>query len=940
MRFRFTVFLLLFSLTAQALAVDVAPVKPLPPVHLVGHEDTPLLLRVQDVIDDWDPRKLRDPYAETVYHKTASGGWRKERLLRRPDLNEFVADVTAMEALGKAFFWEMQAGSDFRRLPDGSFHGTACASCHYRFGADARNRHTRRIPFVVWEKYDRDPKHPLLDEPPQPYHVTKSAVETIRNLDQLKTNNGSTPLSLIIGSQGVPPFIFRGLQFHQGSGSVPGWFTERATPRSVEPYPGTQMLPEHTMFVDRQLSNGKRFRPITSRNSPTVVNAVFSDRLFHDGRAESTFNGFSIAGDQDRRSVLYRRRSDGTLAPTEVAIVNAALASQAVGPIISDIEMSYTGRAFPDVARKLLDASVLGFQEVSSHDSVLGPYIASGEVGCGSSYRRLIRRAFRREWWDDRDSSGMRQLVPLELAYRPRDKQGVQSPAPLGDLMEANFSLYWGLSIMFYEAMLVSNNSPFDQMLRGNAAGVNQRWEQEKAKLSPIYLDVFPTVANSPRRLLTSGAEVFQRGHRLFMNRGCVECHAGPFMSEIFDRNGPLEVKKPIHHTLQRLLLPVSKGDAIAVKLEEAQQAMLTDVAAMLASALPAKKDLAQRIAVALDALREEARGREVELRQLIATRLQAAGFPESSGTPPKNLADEIAQRMMTFEKHRPTFSGDRDFFTEEERVRYATKLVENAAPPVFVEFMAIPPALAKYRPKLPIAGSLAPFPYAFYDLGFYNLGVSPPRYDRGNGAWSDTVEPPYAAVRHDLTWLRGLPIWNRSPELEHLPAAAQTNDRRRSDTILVSRARFLAQNEEPTGHRKPFLHDNELMFWGSFRTPTLRNVELTAPYMHNGRLLSLSDVIEFYDQGGDVPADLERNPDKHPAMRPLDMSDEDQRALVFFLLCLTDNNVRHERAPFDHPSLTLVNGYEQNLTERFVRIDEVGAHGQECPPSSFPSDD
>jgi hypothetical protein len=68
-------------------------------------------------------------------------------------------------------------------------------------------------------------------------------------------------------------------------------------------------------------------------------------------------------------------------------------------------------------------------------------------------------------------------------------------------------------------------------------------------------------------------------------------------------------------------------------------------------------------------------------------------------------------------------------------------------------------------------------------------------------------------------------------------------------------------------------------------------------------------------------------------------MSDEDQRALVFFLLCLTDNNVRYERAPFDHPSLTLVNGYEQNLAERFTEVEAVGARGRDCPPSSFPSD-
>ena len=91
------------------------------------------------------------------------------------------------------------------------------------------------------------------------------------------------------------------------------------------------------------------------------------------------------------------------------------------------------------------------------------------------------------------------------------------------------------------------------------------------------------------------------------------------------------------------------------------------------------------------------------------------------------------------------------------------------------------------------------------------------------------------------------------------------------------------------------------------------------------------------YAQGAGQPLDVvERDV---PAL-PLDMSDEDQRALEFFLLCLTDGNVHHERAPFDHPSLTLVNGYHENHAERFVRVTSVGSNGRDCPPSGFPSDD
>lgn len=65
------------------------------------------------------------------------------------------------------------------------------------------------------------------------------------------------------------------------------------------------------------------------------------------------------------------------------------------------------------------------------------------------------------------------------------------------------------------------------------------------------------------------------------------------------------------------------------------------------------------------------------------------------------------------------------------------------------------------------------------------------------------------------------------------------------------------------------------------FRTPTLRNVALTAPYMHNGSLATLMDVVAFYNTGGGLF-------DGTPALQPLDLSKEDQRALVEFLRALT----------------------------------------------------
>ena len=73
----------------------------------------------------------------------------------------------------------------------------------------------------------------------------------------------------------------------------------------------------------------------------------------------------------------------------------------------------------------------------------------------------------------------------------------------------------------------------------------------------------------------------------------------------------------------------------------------------------------------------------------------------------------------------------------------------------------------------------------------------------------------------------------------------------------------------------------------GRFRVPTLRNVELTAPYMHDGRFATLEQVIAHYASGGNRDTHVSDNVD--PAIRKLELSADDQRALLAFLRSLTD---------------------------------------------------
>jgi cytochrome c peroxidase len=79
----------------------------------------------------------------------------------------------------------------------------------------------------------------------------------------------------------------------------------------------------------------------------------------------------------------------------------------------------------------------------------------------------------------------------------------------------------------------------------------------------------------------------------------------------------------------------------------------------------------------------------------------------------------------------------------------------------------------------------------------------------------------------------------------------------------------------------------------GKFKTPSLRNVAVTGPYMHDGRIATLEAVVAHYDHGVERSASLDANLAKHPA-GGMALSNEDQRALVAFLGTLTE--VRWER--------------------------------------------
>ncbi|MEY3175299.1 MAG: hypothetical protein RLZZ436_3213 [Planctomycetota bacterium] len=376
-----------------------------------------------------------------------------------PNLADYVLDHEKAIALGKALFWDMQVGSDGK---------TACASCHWHAGADIRTQNTlhpgapgsafghqsaesRKLHAEALVDF-RGPNQVVKPED-YPFHRLKNPLQPGNYPGDSTPDNPVLADTLeVTGSQGVISKSFLGI---------------------VEGSP----VDVGVVRVDPVFQvHGANVRQVTGRNAPTTINAVFFDRSFWDGRANRYFNGVNEFGDLDPNARVLKATASGDLEPVRILLDNAALASQAVGPVNSSVEMSWLARSFPEVGRKMFALRPLGLQKIAADDSVLGVYRHSSGRGLDpvhASYAALIRAAFRPEWWSSNKitADGYTQ-------------------------MEANFSLYWGLALMMYQSTLVSDQAPIDQFARG-----------DEQALSPQA----------------------KEGMKIFLGAGkCINCHGGP----------------------------------------------------------------------------------------------------------------------------------------------------------------------------------------------------------------------------------------------------------------------------------------------------------------------------------------------------------------------------------------------------------------------------
>jgi len=343
------------------------------------------------------------------------------------DLDVYIKDRAAAIRLGKALFWDQQAGSD----------GTACASCHYQAGADGRDRN--QVAMGPDGKYDNG--HAVNFQLKLDTHFPFTKFQDALNNASPKIRSSND----IVGSQGVFKTDFLGLSV--GAAGV----------GSVGAFDAGIVRPDAT-FNRLNINT----RQVTGRNAPSVINAIFNHRNFWDGRAHNEFNGVNPFGDSDVNARVYETDPvTGQAVATQVRILDASLASQAVGPLNNSVEMAHAGRNFAQVGKKLLGLKPLGLQKVAADDSVLGP-IANPTKGLDTTYAELIRAAVQDKWWNGTNKFTV-------------DGTGRVVAAPAGEYghMEGNFSLIFGLAIMMYESTLVSDQTPYDRYLAGDTAALS-----------------------------------------------------------------------------------------------------------------------------------------------------------------------------------------------------------------------------------------------------------------------------------------------------------------------------------------------------------------------------------------------------------------------------------------------------------------------------------
>jgi hypothetical protein len=231
-------------------------------------------------------------------------------------------------------------------------------------------------------------------------------------------------------------------------------------------------------------------------------------------------------------------------------------------------------------------------------------------------------------------------------------------------------------------------------------------------------------------------------------------------------------------------------------------------------------------------------------------------------------------------------------------------------------------------------------------DEGYFNTSVTPESYDLGVGAKDPFGNPLSFTEQYMQKLLTGKPLVDpivvNSCDMDN-PFYVDYKDRQlKVDPYITGncgdRAPYAVIPTLPVlkGELRKLNQGRALMATkGAFKVPSLRNIELTGPYMHNGSFSTLEQVVDFYFRGGNF-----KNTAHFATLvfqQPITAQEKED--LVVFLKSLTDERVRWERAPFDHPQLTVPHGHSTNVSavnarqaeDLFLTIPAIGKNGRDA---------
>jgi cytochrome c peroxidase len=792
-----------------------------------------------------------------------------------------IADKTAAIELGKALFWDMQAGSDDIQ---------ACASCHFNAGADSRANnevnpgqaggdntfqlgvsangslgpnyhysagtagagfggyHDGDFPFrkladandrfsVISDVNDVSGSQGQFgltnDQITVDVQITHSTDfdNNPNHIDSPKTAEGGDDEGMTYGDgkPGLPS-----AHSHAGNNSGRGNGATQSSGGKGKVLVGTAVNTNSveltTAVVDPVFSYPSESDPtkrintrrVTGRNTPSAVDAVFNFRNFWDGRAQNVCNGANPFGTRDKQNhLLVVDAVDGKLGPTQVNMVNSALCSQSLGPILSSTEMSADNRNFHQVGKKLLARVPLANQLVDPTDSVLGVFSKSPGKGLNTGYSALVQKAFQPEWWQF--SRHICEAADGSTSVTVEPANFETCPAGTNDysLMEYNFSLFWGVAVQMYESTLVADQTPFDKYLEQQQTYTligdnlkNQYTIQLKPGVTPYTLSVIglnPTLDASDQ-----DTYAFDDGQGRVMGGGVngatIDYASGTL--NIFFGNPPVSLV-PIQINYSVGTVPLTTGQL-----------------------------------------------RGLNLFQTKAGCVVCHGGPELSNASVGTVTGFPVERMIM----------------EDDSARV-------------------------------------------YDTGYYHIGVRPTAEDAGL-AGNDPVA--------------GLPLSQAEIMRQHVCDGGY-------ETVIVPGRR--GDGIAPS----PMNCNDDIARGGFFKAPQLRNVGLTAPYFHNGSQLTLEQVVEFYNRGGDFNT-VEEVKYMDPDIELLGLTAQEKIDLVDFLRNgLTDPRTVAQAAPFDHPQLFTPNGHPHSsngypvipdpkhpdrATDQLMEIPAVGAKGGKALPT------